>query len=499
MRLSNYIFPSLSTITPRINSNQLVALFIMGFVLIYSIVPCLWFQTVLPDSAQNLTWGHKWLLSYDRHPPLGTWLITSMHMLFHNNEIAAFSSNVICFSVSLWFIYKLSQRYLDSQNAIVACIFTSFSLFYLTNYALQFNQNTIMLPFWVLTCYFFDNCLRDNRFQDWILLAIVAAASLLAKYESLLIIMLLFIYLLWHFEYKFVAKLIMAFIVSSVLIAPHFISVAHHGFLTFKFIFDKIDASQTNNFLYIHLYYPIFALFEQLSHILPAVLLLLGFVKYKYVMEESHNKKEPKFNYLIYIGIAPLGLVVLISLLLGLKITAEWGFPLFSFTLPAIISYFNLKPRSFFLRPLVFIALAIHLLTLFIYLSFHYFSGYMSRTNYPSYALANAATQYWHQFTNKPLKYIGGDEYIDYYLAAYLPTQPLLLEARSLKHSPWLNKVELKKDGIMLVIKGCEEAKILRLAKQFSATHHKCITVPLSHKYRQQFSELTLMVALPTA
>jgi hypothetical protein len=498
MRLLHYLFPRVALIIkPKISINTIAALFLMGFALIYTLIPFLSYETILPDSAQNLTWGHTLLWSYDRHPPLGTWLITCMSWLLRNNELATYSSNAICLSTSLWFIFKLSKRYLEDNDALVACIFTSFSLFYLINYALQFNQNTIMLPFWVMVCYFFDSCLRDNRFQDWMFLAVAAAASILAKYESVLIITLLLFYLFWNFEYKFIFKLTVAFIACILLVTPHFISVAQHGFLTFKFIVDKMDTSQTHGVLYKHLYYPILAFFEQLYHILPAVLLLAGAVKNKYITRVTHHEGKARFNFLIYLGIAPLALVILISLFLGLKITAEWGFPLFSFTMPAIIYYFKLNSRAFFIRPLIYLALVFHVVTLSIYISFNYFSPTMSRANYPSYVFAKYATQYWQKFTNKPLKYIGGEEYIDYYLAAYLPNKPLLLEAFSLQHSPWLKEKELKKHGVMLVVKGCEKINTQRLMKQFAGRAHQCIKIPLSNKYKQQYTKLTLMVVPP--
>lgn len=501
--MNNYLLSEVAALNTKqkhyllVNPNILIALFLTGLVFIYAVIPFLWYQTVLPDSAQNLAWGHMWLWSYNRHPPLGTWLLSFMSLIFGNNEIAVFSSNVLCLSISLLFIYKLSKRYLDIQSAAVACIFTSCSMFYLTNYALQYNQNTIMLPFWVMTCYFFDSCLRDNRIKDWLFLAVLTVASLLAKYESLLIILLLLLYLFGRFEYKFVTKVTMAFVVSLMLLAPHLISVAEHGFLTWKFMFAIVDGARPDGFFYVHLCQPLMAFFDQLGHVLPAVLLLLVFVKNKRIVRQGHSENSTKFNYLIYLGIAPLGLVIVLSFVFGLRIITEWGYPLFSFTLPAIMSYFQLKSRASFLRPLILITLIFHLSTLLIYTSVNYFSEKMSRGNYPSYALAKYAEQYWQTFTSQPLRYVGGDEYIDYYLAAYLPTKPLLLEAFSLQHSPWLNEMKLKKHGIMLVIKGCDSANNLRLKNQFSAKAYQCIELPLSNKYREQFTKLTLMVVPP--
>lgn len=503
--LNNYLLSSLSALRKSlykdhtsVNPEKLIGLFILGFALIYIVLPTYWYQSILPDSAQNLSWGHTWSLSYNRHPPLGTWLISFMSIICANNEMATFSASVLCLSISLLFIFLLSKRYLGAQDAFAACVLSSCSLYYLTNFVLQFNQNTIMLPFWIMICYFFDRCLQNNGIKDWILLGVVSAGAILAKYESLLIIFIAFVYLIRHFEYKYLFKLLSALTVTLLLLTPHIISVAQNGFLTLEFIHGKANEGQNHSAFYTHMYYPIKALLEQLGHIVPPIVLISLFIRNNMIIQSRTEPNESRVNYLVYLGIAPLTLVVLLSFIFGLKIQPEWGFPLFSFTLPAIMFYFQMRSRDHLLKPLLLIALSIHAISLIAYISVNYFSPKYARTNNPSYVLAENALQYWQQFTSKPLKYVAGDENFDYYLAAYLPTKPLLLEAYSFKLSPWLNKTELKKSGLMIVIEGCDQLRNKYLKEQYSAQAYQCIDVPYSNKYREQYKTLTLMVVPPS-
>ncbi|KTD52929.1 glycosyltransferase family 39 protein [Legionella quateirensis] len=501
---NNYLFSPLSALketlfhdTDAINPKHVLSVFILGFSLIYILIPFLGYQSILPDSAQNISWGHAWAWSYNRHPPLGTWLISFMSIICVNNEMATFCASVLCLSTSLLFIYLLSKRYLGSHDAFVACVVSSFCLYYQTNFVLQFNQNSIMLPFWIMICYFLDSCIHTNRLQDWIFLAIVTAGAVLAKYESLLIIFIALVYLLWHFEYKFLFKLLMAFGLSLLLLTPHLISVIQHGFLTLEFIHGKVSEDPGNYTQHPHLTYPIKALREQLGHIAPALAILILLIKTKRINPAIRETNKVKWNYLVYLGIAPLCLVILLSLIFGLKIQPEWGFPLFSFTVPAIMSYFQLKSRTALLKPLLFMALLIHSGGLGIYMAANYFSLKYARTNNPSYMLAQEAQSYWNQFTNKPLNYVAGDENYDYYLAAYLPNRPKLLEAYSFRLSPWLEQEELKRQGFMMVIDGCNPTRNSQLKERYLAQDFKCVEVPLSNKYRQQFKTLTLMVVPP--
>jgi 4-amino-4-deoxy-L-arabinose transferase-like glycosyltransferase len=502
--LNNYLISSLSTFKKSLlhqdsslSPNQLMALFILGFALIYILIPSFLYQSILPDSAQNLSWGHTWSWSYNRHPPLGTWLLSLMSIISANNEVATFSASALCLSVSLCFIFLIAKRYLSVQDAFVACVLSSFSLYYLTNFVLQFNQNTIMLPFWIMIGYFTDRCLQANKTKDWIFLGIVTAGALLAKYESSLIVFIALVYLLRHFEYKFLFKFILALAVTLLLLTPHLISVAQHGFLTLEFIHGRVNEGQNHTAFYTHLFYPLKALVEQLGHLLPAMLVMGFLVFNKKIIKSSDDLKRPKNNYLIYLGIAPLCLVILLSFMFGLKIQAEWGFPLFSFTLPALMSFFQLKSKAALLKPLLFIALTIHTATILTYTSVNYFSPKFTRTNNPSYELAKNAQNYWNQFTTEPLRYVAGDENYDYYLAAYLPTKPLLLEAFSVDLSPWVNKTDLKKSGLMIITEGCDNNRLETLKTQYSAKSYQCINLQLSNKYREQFKSFALLVVPP--
>ncbi len=477
-----------------INLNHLMAFFLLGFTLIYTLIPSFFYQSVLPDSAQNLSWGHTFAWSYNRHPPLGTWLISLLRFVCINNEVAAFSASVLCLSVSLFFIFLMGKRYLTIQDAFAACLLSSLSIYYFANFVLQFNQNSIMLPFWVMIGYYSDRCLQSNKMSDWILLGIAAAGAILAKYESLVIIFIALLYLLRHFEYKFLPKLILASVITLLLITPHLISVAQHGFLTLEFIHSKAREGQDHTAFYTHLFYPLKAFAEQSGHLLPA-LALLGFLVFKKQLNASRCKFSR--NYLVYLGIAPLILVVGLSLAFGLKIQPEWGFPLFAFTLPAIMFFFQLKAKEALLKPILLLVLGIHTLALSAYMTINYFSPKFKRTNNPSYFLAHEAQRYWNRFSSEPVRYVAGNEHYDYYLAAYLPSHPLLLEEFSITLSPWISKADLEKSGLLIILDGCDKYQIELLKKEYPIEAHQCLETPLSNKYQKIFKPFALMVVPP--
>ena len=45
---------------------------------------------------------------------------------------------------------------------------SSLSYFYMANFALQYNQNTIMLPFWVMSAFYFWLAIKEPNLKNWV-------------------------------------------------------------------------------------------------------------------------------------------------------------------------------------------------------------------------------------------------------------------------------------------------------------------------------------------
>lgn len=479
-------------------SDKLLALFLFGFAMIYAVFPALWYQSILQDSAQNISWGHVWAWSYNRHPPLGVWFI-QLFKLFLNNEAATFFASVLCLSISLVFIYKLSRKYLEQNLALVATVLSTLSLYYLSNFVLEYNQNTIMLPFWVLVCYMFDKCLAHNLRRDWIQLGIFSAASLLAKYESLVILFVLFAYFFWHFDRKYLFNFCIAFIIGALLLTPHLVSVAHHGFLPIKFLFSRIEETSRHGWTYYHLVLPLVAFLEQVGHIGPAVTGLALMYQFKRVVPLEKRQKL-SVNYLVWLGFAPLLTVLLIAFIGGIKIHTEWGYPLFSFLIPGLVAYKKVSLNECNLKRFVAMILCIHLSVLLVLELSSYFATrgvHSSHPSVPGYSLAAEAQKFWAENTCKPLKIIGGEEPIDYFLAAYLPSRPLLFEDFSLEKSIWLNRAQLKRDGALIVLNGCDADKNKAIQSRWNVQNTRCIHLSVLKKHHPVQADYSLMMMRP--
>ena len=170
-----------------------------------------------------------------------------------------------------------------------------------------------------------------------------------------------------------------------------------------------------------------------------------------------------------------------IALIFGIKIQPEWGYPLFSFSIPALFLYLNIEIKKNHLKTLICKVLLIHLCFLCIYLAIHYFDHQRHRTHYPGNTLASLATKYWQHYQGKqPIHFIGADQNsLGYYLPAYLKSKPEYISKFSFQQSPWINPQQVKQKGVLLIYPNCQPHLPKKLGSLgLHIMHPQCFKIP---------------------
>lgn len=101
------------------------------------------------------------------------------------------------------FLYKLLKLYFNQNTTLFLIILALLSSVFGDYSFVQFNQNVILLPFWIMTCYYFVLVTKHNLLKDWILLAIVAALGMYSKFEIGLLILIISCFLVGSINKKF--------------------------------------------------------------------------------------------------------------------------------------------------------------------------------------------------------------------------------------------------------------------------------------------------------
>jgi hypothetical protein len=206
---------------------------------------------------------------------------------------------------------------------------------------------------------------------------------------------------------------------------------------------------------------------------LPALLLALVLLIGKRPQRLAQPLALSRFDhtFLVLMGLGPFLCTALLSFLLGFKLRAGWGEPLFSLCGLLLMAY--LRPRITRARFYSFLGLFAALFTLALvgYALAFTQSKETSSANFPGAELAKTLTADWQQSFHQPLSYVAGSRWLSGNLAFYSADHPRVYINWNQKLSPWIQETELRQKGGIFI---WEKNEIIPedLAKRFPHLGH---------------------------
>ena len=180
------------------------------------------------DMIENYAWGQTWEWGSFKHPPLFAWLVRLWFAVFPTEVWAYFLLSYINAAVGALGIVALAAYWVPPDgrrnNALLlALVFALCGLPY-ANLAAKFNADTVLLSLWPWTAYAFFRAARPGAATGWsVALGVLAAAAMLGKYFSGVLLLSLFLISLarpWHGWYAD-RRPWLALAVSLALLSPH--------------------------------------------------------------------------------------------------------------------------------------------------------------------------------------------------------------------------------------------------------------------------------------
>jgi hypothetical protein len=453
---------------------QQFGFFLIMYFILWAIVPSFLLHSMYPDSAENLTLGHVLSWSYSKHPPLGMLLLRLFSSVIPNIQFAVYFASGLCLILSLIFLYKISRLYLEKKDAIAATVLSTLSIYFMLNFSMEYNQNTIMLPFWAASIYYTLKVQANNRWCDWLCLSVICFLGVMAKYETLLIIGLECAFLGVYFDKKYLKKFFTSLILFLLLLSPHVYWVLHHPDNPVTYFFGRSAGGN-------HLKGFFGSLVAQPLDYFLVFLTLMVLIKCKCAERLLKRSRFKLTHPLVFFALTPWFIFCLMALFTG--VSAEWGYPLLLLICPAFFYCYDIKAHS--LKVLMLTVLALQLTLFSVYMGYVFNSHKTTEINYPGSQLALATEKFWvsqHRPLNQ-LQYVGGQQFAVYYLASYLPTKPLMLKDTSFTASPWINKKKFFLNGAVFVNKGCDTSKNFYQKRGFQVAASKCVYINQANKW----------------
>ena len=203
----------------------------------------------------------------------------------------------------------------------------------------EFNVNVCQLPFWSLTVLYAWKCIKYDKIKDYLLLGLFIACGLLSKYLFAYLVLsvgLLFAYLIVK-EKKIRTKSLVIVPTFLLLLLPHLMWLADSNYITVTYGLNRTGGEAN---LLSHLTQPIIFLGKQLGILIPFALM-----SFFIISSLIHFSLLYIYNviFLLFVNLAPLALVFLTSMAMGVKIRTMWMTPFYLFFGVFVIYIFQSK------------------------------------------------------------------------------------------------------------------------------------------------------------
>lgn len=387
--------------------------------IIWTVIPYFSNRNLPLDVIEALAWGQDFDLGYSKHPPLSAWIPGLFFKIFGNKDWIYYLLSQVFIVISFAFLWKLSSFFLKKKIQILLSILTLEGIAFFTFETPQFNVNICQIPLWIGTVYFFFKSIKNNKITDWIFLGTFSALGFLTKYIFAYLLISLFFYLIFissnkkRINFNFLYALLTFFLIT----APHFQWLIQNDFTTIYYALKRGGLNEVG--IYNHLLNPFKFLINQITVILPFLLLIYFLIK-KVKIKIPLN--DEKFIFLIFTFLLPFLLILITSLITGSRVRTMWMIPFYSligiFFIFLYQNHLNFKKlKNFHILLILFLIVSPTLYSLrSIYLD--------SRTGYEGKKIALQIEKEWKTISADNISNVGFSEWYAGNLSYQLSNRP---------------------------------------------------------------------------
>jgi 4-amino-4-deoxy-L-arabinose transferase-like glycosyltransferase len=403
------------------------------------------------DMLENYAWGQTFEWGSFKHPPLFSWITRWWFMVWPTTPLAYYVLSYLNNAFALLGIVFLSKQLIGNEHPrkeylqlfLFMVLFFSLLTYPYSLYAVKFNADTILFSLWPWTAFSFLASLEASEsFKKWLwtlLFSILAAASMLSKYFSVVLLFTLFIISLAEPSYRRWYKTVypytgLAFFL--LLLIPHIVWEIRMDF-PFRSYTSRYFADLSEN----HSFWAHFlnVINFSLSGIYYFFVAWIAWFFLRWQIPKSNavalisGRQHRILNYLCFF---PVGIVILSALVFNIQLMERWATSLW-FALPILMVNLLSRQGNLSEIPLIFIVKKLTYFWIFIAVLVLSFTVYVSlfqahKENRLDYAEASkemavaVARQFQKKFPGKEFTWISGFSWPDHpaALAFYLPTHP---------------------------------------------------------------------------
>jgi 4-amino-4-deoxy-L-arabinose transferase-like glycosyltransferase len=457
-------------------------------------------QDIHFDMGEMVAWSHEVTLGTPKHPPFGAWLVRAWFSIFPLTDWSYYLFAILLATLALWIAWTISAEFLDGAKRVVGLALLTLVPFF-NFHALKFNANTVMIPLWAATTWFFLRSFQTHRVVFAVLAGLSAAAAMLGKYWSIFLLLGLAIAALTHprrAAYFRSSAPYVTVIVGALALAPHLIWLYADHFEAFGYALASHPGTWWST-IGSCLSYVVGALAYL---VVPALIWVILARPSRAAIRDTLWPNDPDRRMVLLAFVLPLVLPAIAALVTREDIVSLWAMG--SMTLFSIVLLSS---------PLLVISRAAALTVLSIAIvvplaataSAPAIAALIHRNGLSNYAahyrlVADAVAKAWAETTNQPLRLFGSYDNVLNGVIFYLPNRPSTFEIVTPRLTPWTDEARIAREGIALVCPiaelRCMRALQERVAK-WHAVHREEVEISRSYFGVADKPERYLIVTIP--
>ena len=404
---------------------NLFYIFITIHLVLWTLVPSLTNNNLPLDTIEHLAWASNLDWGFNKHPPAVAFFLKFFYQIFGPQDWAYYLLSQIFVVIAFVVVFKFAEELFKNKTLSLISVLLLESIYFYNFTTPEFNVNICQLPFWALCVYYSWKLFNKQQIniKDCFWLGVYAAIGFLSKYlfiYLLITIDLLFFYAIFIKKYKkFDFKYLISLEVFIVLLTPHLIWLTNNDYITITYGLARTGLESSS--LLDHIILPLIFLGKQIGILIPFFIMSSFLIK-KFKFKKS--LKDKKLLFLIFVNLAPIGLMFITSILTGSKIRTMWMTPFYLFFGVLIVYIFqtqiNLKKLNKFI--LTFIILFIFSPFAYAYISI---TKTEKRTDYLGKQIAIKTQYAWSQDHKESITVVLGDEWHAGNLSYHLESRPM--------------------------------------------------------------------------
>lgn len=410
------------------------------------------------DTVENYAWGIGWQLGYFKHPPFTAYLVALWFKLLPNTNFYYILLSQILMGACFLAVFKINSNYLPPKLAVLSVVVLEFIPFF-SFLDIKVNPNSVLITSLMWVALFAYRSVMENKLIDWLLLACLAAISLLTKYTAGVMLLSLFILMLLTKEGRKSLcgfKPYVSLALFLLIITPHIYWLFASDFMPLSYASKHLEEGWTQKLKVFGILFK-FILFVLVPFFVLKFIAGIGSIKLP---------REYDFKSLFpwFITFVPIIIIVVIAFFLGSRVSSRWIKPFLSgMPLLFLLGSSSILFVDIGVARVKKIVIAYLLVVPSLYLIASVFSDSLSKKyQAPLQQVAVNLQNEWDKEFKTKMQYVTGSYLLANSTSFYAKDHPLSWLNFDYRISPWLTPHDIKQGGLAVICYSSDEKCIVK-------------------------------------